>query len=187
MVQWKIRSRKESLKAQPASLARIHHVVVRECLVPRVPLDAEREIAAPDGRADAVANLCSGHVVVVTLVIARDMRLDMRNNRRKYIERAAVLGKKDLNARTGGLESLYKDEAVFMGNDHGIRSGPDGLKIRSPIQSLSSNSTSLAFQATNMRGSPSGFGVALNRSLCSPGGNSMSSAKGPRMAGGRHS
>ena len=54
-----------------------------------------------------------------SLVITRLMPCDWWKDRRHDIRRAALLRKKNLNARACGLRCLDKDESVFVRNDHG--------------------------------------------------------------------
>jgi hypothetical protein len=53
-----------------------------------------------------------------SLVITRLMPFDRWKDRRYDIRRAALLRKKNLNARACGLRCLDKDESVLVGNDH---------------------------------------------------------------------
>ncbi len=54
-----------------------------------------------------------------SLVITRLMPFDRWKDRRYDIRRAALLRKKNLNARAGGLRRFDKDESVFVRDDHG--------------------------------------------------------------------
>src|SRR5262245_31293622 len=132
MIHGKVVVLEELFEAEPAPLAEVHHVVVREGLVPGVPLDAELEVGPPDVRPDSRPDLSGRDVVEIAVVVPRDVWLDLRQDRRENVERPAVLRQEDLDARPRGLESLHENEAVLVGNNDGVTpSAPVGCPLRS--------------------------------------------------------
>ena len=122
-------------------------MVVRQNFVPRISFHTKFEVARPDLTGNTVPDFRCWHVVIKfvatcdgvsqrreefawafedfgdgideSLVITRLMPCHRWKDRGHNIGRAALLRKKNLDARAGRLRRLDKDELVFMRNDHG--------------------------------------------------------------------